>query len=57
MVGHLFEGHRPEDITAFLLVLGDQPRQKPTHQIGHGAEHLVIPVITWQGSGCIGLVR
>jgi hypothetical protein len=57
MVGHLFEGHRPEDITAFLLVLGDQPRQKPTHQIGHGAEHLVITVITWQGSGCIGLVR
>jgi hypothetical protein len=57
MVGHLFEGHRPEDITAFLLVLGDQPLQKPTHQIGHGAEHLVIPVITWQGSGCIGLVR
>ena len=65
MVGHLFEGHRPEDVGRFPCGFGlragtgagvcsDQPRQEMTHQIRHGPEHLGIPVITWQGSGWIG---
>ena len=63
MVGHLFEGHRPEDVGGFTFgfglragtgaeVRGGKPGQEMTHQIGHGPKHLGIPVITWQGSGC-----
>ena len=54
MVGHLFEGDRPEAVGRFGVPIawpgGGQPRQELPHQIGQGAEHLGVPVIAGQGS-------
>jgi hypothetical protein len=51
MVGHLFEGDRPEVVGGFGVpsLCGGQPRQEATHQIGQGSEYLRIPVIALQG--------
>jgi len=46
MVGHLFEGHRPEAVGRFGVhgawLGGGKTGQEPTHQIGQGPEHLGI---------------
>jgi hypothetical protein len=52
MVGHLFEGHRPEAVGRFGVhgawLGAGKPGQEPTHQIGQGPEYLGVPVVAWQ---------
>ena len=52
MVGHLFEGHRPEAVGRFGVhgawLGAGKPGQESTHQIGQGPEHLGVPVVAWQ---------